>query len=455
MRSKICLFDDFYVAARPGTVRRFFKPQKLGEFGDGDLLQTYTSFFYDTNVGKYRLYYEVPVSEKSTEIRKLLMAEAESVEALIGGNAEKYEVEGLDPNGIHGCSVLLCSHDDRQYNYVLAGNFHANDRKTRCMFTAHSDDGIHFTDLHQIYEDYSDCYNSIYYNQYTKEYVITMRASLMDRRIFRICSNDLIHWSRPEMILHPEADGNNGVQLYAMGVSGADSMYYGLLWRFVTDMGQPDLSDMYGYMDCDLYYSYDGSHFMPTGLSPVCDRPVPPEYGCKQLWLLNTCNTPNDRTVICGGASSLMHGAEIVMKKFATTAFYDIRKDGFCALEGLGKNSTVYLKRFVCDGDELSVNANACLGSLSVALLNDKGQPYEGFSFEDCVALTHTDAVDHKITWKNASLKELIGKSVHIAIRLDGALLYTVTFDGRPCLRHPQKSTGDLMPTSPIDHTYG
>ena len=454
MSSKIFLFDDFYVASRPGTVRRYFKPEHLGLYLDGDHLQTYTTFFYDSRVGKYRLYYEIPISDKSTEIRKLLLAEADTVEDFISGNVKKYEVEGLDPNGLHGCSVLLCTHEGRVANYVLGGNFRANNRNERCMFTAKSEDGIHFTDMKKIHEDYSDAYNSVYYNPHTEEYVMTMRAAIGDRRIFLIRSKDYENWSRPEMLLHPVAYGNNGVQLYSMGVNELDGMFYGVVWRFMTDLGYYDPKDMYGYMDCDLYYSYDGDHFMPTGLAPVCDRPLPPAAGCKQLWLLNTCHTHDGRTILCGGASSVMHGGKMGQKKPMTTTFYGIRKDGFCAIEGLGETSRVYLKRMVCDGGNLSLNFNANLGQIKVAILNDRGIPYEGFDFEDCIPFANEESTDKQVRWKNAELSSLKNKLIRVAFLLNGALLYTVTVDAKPCPRHPQVSTGNPLPVTPIEHSY-
>ena len=133
---KLCFFDDYYIAARPGTVRRRFHPKKLGEFFDGtDRLQTYTSFFFDARVGKYRLYYEVPKSDRSTEIRELLLAEAERPEDFTNGNAELIPILGLDEHGIHGCSVMW---DERTAQYLLVGNFHADSRANRRMFSARS-----------------------------------------------------------------------------------------------------------------------------------------------------------------------------------------------------------------------------------------------------------------------------------------------------------------------------
>jgi len=75
VKAKLCFFDDYYVAARPKTVRRTFAPQKLGEFHDAAaLLQLYTSFFYDPSVNRFRLYYEAPIPGKGTEVRRLFLA---------------------------------------------------------------------------------------------------------------------------------------------------------------------------------------------------------------------------------------------------------------------------------------------------------------------------------------------------------------------------------------------
>ena len=86
---KLLVFDDHYVAARPNIERRYFRPEKLGEFHDGtEQLQLYTSYFYDPTVGKYRLYYEAPIPGLGTEARILKLYEADSAEALLGGQAE-------------------------------------------------------------------------------------------------------------------------------------------------------------------------------------------------------------------------------------------------------------------------------------------------------------------------------------------------------------------------------
>ena len=82
-----------------------------------------------------------------------------------------------------------------------------------------------FTNAKKIHSDYSDTYNSLYYNPHTQEYVITMRAAVMDRRIAQIRSKDFENWSRPEIVLHPTASAGEGMQYYALGVSHTDGVF--------------------------------------------------------------------------------------------------------------------------------------------------------------------------------------------------------------------------------------
>lgn len=453
MKAKLCFFDDYYVAARPNTERRIFAPQKRGEFHDGDaLLQLYTSFFYDPYVKKYRLYYEAPIPGTGTEIRMLKLAEADCIDDIISGKAEISVISGVDDvHGIHGAAVTYNPDADPAHRYIFVGNAHADDRKLRNFVRAFSSDGKSFYDVAPIFPDepdYKDTYNSVCYNPYKKEYVVTTRIATVDRRVAVIYSKDGTQWSRPQVRMHPLSKGNMGEQHYALGVSHLDGLFYGILWRFITDLDQPDFTDMGGVMENDLLYSYDGDCFITTDCSPVCKRPPVPEYGCKQLWLLNM-EREDDKYVLVGGASRIAHGASYNGEndKFASTVLYDIRKEGFCALEGNGADSIVYLKPIYFEGGDITVNADASSGKLSVAIIEANGKPIEGFGFEDCISMENENSVERKISFKNSDIESLKGRRVRIALRLDGARLYSIGFEGRPFIhKRPQYSFNDPRP---------
>ena len=455
MRAKLPFFDDYYVAARPKTERRAFSPQRLGEFHDGDaLLQLYTSFFFDPYVNKYRLYYEAPIPGKGTEVRALKLAEGDSIEDFLSGRTEISTVTGIDDlHGIHGASVAYNPDAEPSHRYIFLGNHLADDRRLRNFVYAFSSDGKNFRNAAPVYPeapDYKDTYNSVYYNPYRKEFSATTRCSTVDRRVAIIHSPDGVRWSEPEILLHPISKGNWGEQHYALGVSHLDGIFYGILWRFITDLDQPDFTDMGGIMENDLLYSYDGHSFAPTVLSPLCSRPPEPIYGCKQLWLLNM-EQEGDRYILCGGASRIAHGDSYAKNdKFSVTVFYGIRKDGFCAIEGSGEDSIVYLKPILFEGGDITVNADASSGSLSLAIMEVGGTPIEGFGFEDCVAIENSDTVSGRIAFRSASTDTLAGRRVRFAIRLNNARIFSISFEGSPFLHpsRPQHSFNDPRHTS-------
>ena len=458
MKTKLCFFDDYYLASRPATTRRYFRPEKIGEFcDDGASLQLYTSFFYDTVRKKYRLYYEKPTDHRSTEIRSLMLAEADSAEDLVAGRAVLTAVEGIG-NEIHGGSVVFNPNAASESRYVFFGNIdwsrHSSDpaKSGSSLAVAKSPDGVHFGKPTPFYRETSDTYSGGFYDPYRREYGVTMRATCMDRRIFVMRSADLEHWSEPQLLLLPASDPTgNGVQHYAMGVSHCDGIFYGILWRYMTDMGQYDFRDMVGYMECDLYYSYNGMTFAPAGLSPLAERPLPPEYGCKQLWLLNMAQTrEGDCTLICGGASRICHGSSYGEDKFCVTVLYGIRKDGFCALEGFGKNSVLTTKPFLCEGENLSVNYNATAGDFSVQVLRFNGEVVEGYSFADCDPMGGKEGTDCIVRWGGKDLSALAGERIRFAVRLEGSLLWSMTFAAKPYLAGIQRGFND--PRSDYEH---
>ena len=148
MKSTVCFFDDYFITARPGTVRRTFKPEKIGYLNNKQsFLQTYTSMFYDPRVKKLRLYVEVPHYENDTEIRDLIMFEGDDISDFIGDGSKlsRAVVQGF-PTFVHGSSVF---YDERATDpgkrYVFAGNVDSYDLKKQRLAVAFSSDGINYT----------------------------------------------------------------------------------------------------------------------------------------------------------------------------------------------------------------------------------------------------------------------------------------------------------------------
>ncbi len=132
------------------------------------------------------------------------------------------------------------------------------------------------------------------------------------------------------------------------------------------------------------------------------------------------------------------------------SAFYRIRKDGFCGLEGMGGGApgVVVTRALGILKDDLTLNVNASCGMARFGIMIENGvQPsehkqkrihpksnlvfYEGFSFDDCVPFIKNDSVDLVPQWKKHKLQELVGKRAYIAVELKCAILHAMTFTAR------------------------
>ena len=86
---------------------------------------------------------------------------------------------------------------------------------------------------------------------------------------------------------------------------------------------------------------------------------------------------------------------------------------------------------FVCPGGKLFLNfVSKAPVKVSIKLWG-YGSEYEGFTLEDCVAVTG-DRVRGEIVWKTkASLDELKGKYIRIKVSGRNAVAYSAAFEGR------------------------
>jgi hypothetical protein len=103
------------------------------------------------------------------------------------------------------------------------------------------------------------------------------------------------------------------------------------------------------------------------------------------------------------------------------------RLDGFVSLDAGDEKGEVITKPLVFEGDQLQLNI-AASGAARVALLDQTGKPFEGFSLDDCVPI-RADDVRKTVSWKNgAEVGELAGKPVRVNFELRDAKLYAMQF---------------------------
>jgi len=465
IQTKLNFFDDFWIDFRPGTIRRWFYPQLKSHYADGDFMASaYCSAFYDEIAGKYRLFYEVSPDLANDAVRYLALAESDDglhykpVEINDNLEARMRRVVFDGGSGLHGTSVLFDPFDPepgRRYKCAtMAGTGDKRKQENRVpmpVTAAFSPDGVHWTEHPELvlHPYTSDAFNCLFYNPLSKEYCLILRGGYVDRRIAMRTSKDMVNWSDPFIIQHPSPKYNDNLiemQFYSMWAGFVDGAFLGLQWWFNTSLTDMDFSKMWGFMETELLYSYDGKYFMQTSGKQVIDRPPAPALGCSQLSLMGLMeNRTKDEYILYGGGSKFMHGTAATNKEFAekitgpsaAVVFATIRKDGFCGIEGMRGGSQVITKSMQFLKGDLTLNINASVGFARFGLMNAKGEFYEGFSYEDSVSFTG-DGVKIKPEWKNAKIDSLVGKQVRIAIELNNATLHSVNMTARPYIVGPQ-----------------
>ena len=461
-RVKLTFFDEYWLDFRRGTTRRWYTPEKYSIAPES----MYCSLIYDTERKVYRLYYEMFPTIANEDLRYMMAVESTDMKNFTQvKNDEGGDILFTGGTGIHGTTVMYDEFEkDPERRYKLAGMFHMGDKykgheSDMPVRLAFSPDGVHFTmhDELRATEHTSDSLNKLFYNPYTEEYGLLHRSAFVDRRASVRRSKDLVYWTEPEIALHPGSNYNDGftqMQHYALSVKFFDGIFYGLLWRYNTCLYNMEYTKMFGYIEPELVYSYDGRVWLYTSGEVLMPRPEAPNPGCAGLAPGDMCGAPDDNYYyIACNAACYTHGTQANDRKLnalckergitAGTLMYRIRKDGFSGIESVGPGGEIVTKGIDILSDDLILNANASVGNIRYAIRHNDGTFVEGFGYEDCVPMEFEDNVHFKARFKEHSLKELTGQRVRLSIELNGAVLHCVTLDAAPYISQRQKSFSD------------
>jgi hypothetical protein len=463
-------FDDFWLDVRKNVKRNWYSPALVGQLGRHGI---YPSAAWCPEAGVYRLWYEV-MPDFARDGRRFV-ALAESDDGMRWRDADVPRVtEPADAkrfpgvvltggtDGIHGTGVFRDPFDQdpaRLYKACTIGgpvSYQPRSPSERNLVLCTSPDGVHwdYDPARVVYPFTSDTYNCLLYNPVVGRYQLMFRASNVDRRIALAQSSDLVSWSRPSIVIHPDAgytDESEMVQLYAMWAGWVDGMFLGELWRFHTEAGDETYPKMVGYMDTELVYSYNGTNWMHTSRRPLVSRPEPPAYGNTQLAFSGMFETrERDAWILVACASRGIHASskenkrlqELLGGRLLDVCFYRIRRDGLCGLECCGRKGVIGTKPFELLAGDLTFNVNAPFGWVRFAVTDAEARPYPGFSYDDCVPFTG-DGMEVAPAWKGRSLAELAGKRVRLWAELNTAVVYSLSASIRPYIWGPQVSIGD------------
>ena len=212
---------------------------------------------------------------------------------------------------------------------------------------------------------------------------------------------------------------------------GNGAGYVGLLWVFHNANSRQvnSFNQFFGTMDAHLVFSYDGHRFFRGKREPFLARNSIPHAGSAQIRPACIVETENEIRIY-SEANRGAHGRERSEQRqkpnesLATLMLHRLRKDGWMYLESGGDWGRFQTKPFALFSPEIKINANAAYGEVRFQLTDEKSEPIEDFSFDDCQPLRGSDALTHSLAWKNADLQSVLNQPLRLEVEFRQANIY-------------------------------
>ena len=295
---------------------------------------------------------------------------------------------------------------------------------------AFSPDGVRWTKYvgNPVIERSSDSHMLYGWDDLHGKYVSYCRPSVHEgnatRRIGRSESDDFINWTEIEDVLVPDSDDPDGTQFYGMPVFKYGDHYLGQLYMYHTPPEEPHIR-FAGTVDVQLASSRDGiSWERAGGRKPFIPNGPPGSIDMGEVYTARGPVVMGDEVWFYYSASASEHG---ITGRSGPICLAKLRLDGFVSMDAGDEDGTLVTKPFRCAGGPLTINAAARGGMVGVAVLDESGTQYQGYSRQEC-ALFDGDSVGHQVTWRDKqSLEELKGKDIRLKFYLRNASLYAFT----------------------------
>lgn len=303
-------------------------------------------------------------------------------------------------------------------------------------FTLVSRDGIHWEPRFDLAWSLPDWHPEPpifgFYNKATSRHSMTVRPGWGDRRQCLQTTDNFSDWSGPQLLLQPDWQDDELIELYGMPVFPYGDGYVGLLWFFHCESSEPTrgFNRFTGPLDCQLAFSHDGTLFTRGAREPLIRLGEPGEAiggAIEPSCLVET----EDEIRIYSSASKVHHGRSRDarrqgVKDVASITLHTLRKDGLTFLESTGDSGRFISKPLTLLSPGLSVNASAPFGEVRFQITDIESRPVEGFTFDDSQALAGDDSMSFDVRWKTARLADLAGRIVRLEVQMTHAHLFAI-----------------------------
>ncbi len=451
----ILFLDDWLLDSRNNIKRRFMKPVPAGqkfmfEEPDPPLLGGYMNVIRDPDRGGYRMWY--PVNGKQEIAGKnfnTFLCYAESTDGFswrrpdlgfakgYGFDSSLRNAVGFDHYPTVTYKVTLDPFDSdpsRRYklvamevegsipNYKIRGTIYV------------SADGLEWKLVKGAcwYKDKggSDTDNNILYNPVTKRYQIICRPSCLDRRVSITESEDLIHWTDPVVVLHPDSLDEPLIQMYSMAPYWYHDQFIGLMQvQHISSTEQSGGAKWLGKVNDELVYSLNGTHWNRTNRRPLLDRPPLGRPGSEQVYINSMVEEPDGTLRFYSIGSAVEHFAaeppEPVEVK-PEVLIHTLRPSGFACLEPVGGYGYFATRFLVPRSPDLRINFLAPNGRVWVQATTSEHKPFPGYTFEESIPLTG-DQTDGIPKWTSGkTMQSFVNEGLKLEFKLFQAQVYAI-----------------------------
>lgn len=425
--------DNYLIASSTGITRVVNVPMRdtaipnpVVTGKEDGCFQPYMTIFRDPETGRFRIWYGSRVETQSESTSCIGYMESPD-----GVHWERPYRVLPDPGPIQfGSSVVddgpACPDPSKRYKFAwwYGGGLRIATSPDGFTFTPVSQDPV-IVHNHDI--------TGLSYDTPRARYVATVSvyrgsdAWEGNRRItMHGFSTDLLHWTEPHYVLVPDYSIDEGeLQFYAMdGYLQRGDLTVAMVKVLRDDLKAdtpPDPPEAYGVGYTTLAWSRDGETWIRDPEPFFQPDPRKGAWDHAHAWIDEQLPVGDEVYLYYGGYA---RGHKVNRFEERQIGLIKMKQDRYvarAALEGTGELVTPPL---LLDGTTLAVNACAKQGSLRLEIRDDAGVAIPGFTFSAC-ALVTTDAVREQIRWAHP-LRELYGKRIQLAFRLERASLYAL-----------------------------
>lgn len=308
------------------------------------------------------------------------------------------------------------------------------------IYAARSRDGIVWESLGMVLPGWGDRFNAAPTRINGKFYLLGRAPGGISmagvtgrgRVVYLTTSEDLRHWSEPQIVLEPDLEDPPLMQFYSATAFPYESLVLGSIERMFT---VPDK------LDIEIIWSHDGLTWQRSRTRPrFIEWGVPGSFDTD--WLNLSTNAPivsehglwfyySGRTGAHGVQFPINHGA---------IGLATLRIDGFCSLQALEIPGFLLTRPLTWVDGDLLVNVDprrdvtahpwdASQGWLRVEVRDQDNRTIEGYGLDECIPLTKNtmlmDQASAPVRWQdNRSLRALAGKPIRLLFELKDAHLY-------------------------------